>query len=82
MSFMGFSLAKAVAEEASKIALTMGTSDDAVTIPGTPDMVLVRAGSRAYVERKGRKGVFMIPVQLKTVTNGVEKQELFVVCTE
>lgn len=82
MSFMGFTLSKAVAEEATKIALDMGTSDDAIKIPGTPDMVLVRAGSRAYIERKDRKGVFMIPVQLKTVIGGVEKQELFVVCTK
>ncbi len=79
---MGFTLSKAVAEEASKIALAMGTSDDAIKIPGTPDMVLVRAGSKAFHERKGSKGIFMIPVQLKTVTNGVEKQELFVVCTQ
>jgi uncharacterized protein (DUF169 family) len=78
---MGFTLAKAVAEEASKIALIMGESDDAMTIPGTPNMVLVRAGSRAYSERKNSKGVFMIPVQLQTVVNGVEKQELFFVCT-
>lgn len=82
MSFMGFTLSKAVAEEAAKIALAMGASDDAIKIPGTPDMVLVRAGTRAYLERKDRKGVFMIPVQLKTLIDGAEKLELFVVCTK
>jgi hypothetical protein len=79
---MGFTLSKAVADEASKIALAMGMSDDAITIPDTPDMVLVKAGSKAYQERRATKGIFMIPVQLKTVTNGVEKMDLFFVCTQ
>ena len=82
MGFMGFTLAKDLGEKAAKIALAIGESDEAVVIPDSSDQVLVRAGSRAYRERMETKGVFMIPVELRTLVNGVEKQELFCVCTK
>jgi len=82
MGFMGFTLAKDLAENAASIALSMGDSEDAVLIPDSGDQVLVRAGSRAYRERMETKGVFMIPVELRTLVNGVEKQALFCVCTK
>jgi hypothetical protein len=79
---MGFTLADDLLAKVTEMALSMGESQEALVIPDSCEQVLVRAGSKAFLERKGSKGIFMIPVQLKTVTNGVEKQELFFVCTQ
>ncbi len=81
-ALMGFTLAPEVAEEAAKIALSMGESNEAVVIPGTQEQVLVRYGTKAFLERKDVQEIFKIPVKLKTVVGGQEKEELFFVCTE
>ena len=79
---MGFTLAEDLMKSVTAMALTMGECNDAVPIPDSGNQVLVRAGSTAFVERKTMKGVLMIPVELKTLVHGVEKQELFCVCTK
>ena len=80
-AYMGFTIAKEVAEQAAKIALTMGESEEAVIIPGTQDQVLVRCKTAAFEERKNVQEIFKIPVILKTIIGGEEKETLFFVCT-
>lgn len=61
---MGFTLSNSISVKAAEIALSMGASEDAVVIPDTPGMVLVRQGSKAFQERTDNPVIFMIPVKL------------------
>ncbi len=79
---MGFTLADDLLAKVTEMALSMGESQEALVIPDSCEQVLVRAGSKAFLDRKGSKGIFMIPVELKTAIDGVEKKDLFFVCTK
>ncbi len=78
---MGFTVAASVAQKAAEIALAMGERDEATVVPGTGGQVLVRSGSRAFLERKDDRHIFKIPIRLKTLIGGVEIEEVFFLCT-
>ena len=83
MGFMGFSLSKNLEEEVVKLVNSKDWDPELATpLPDTPGMVLVKYGSKACLERKAAKGVFMIPVQLIDRSGGDEVTLLCFVCTK
>lgn len=78
---MGFEISEELLEKAAKIALAMGNSEEAVEIPNSGGMVLVKGKSRAFADRLGLSSIFKIPVELKTIDGGLEKMKTFFVCT-
>lgn len=81
-AYMGFTLAKDVAERAAEMALNMGESDEARIVSGTSGQVLVRHDSVAYLERKNNREILMIPVKLPTMVKGVMTEQTFYLCTK
>lgn len=81
---MGFTLTEDLIAKAGKIALAMGDSQEAVTIPEALGLILVRDGSAAYHDRKGlvENSGIGIPKKFKTIANGVETETLFFICTK
>ena len=83
MGFMGFSLAKNLEEEVVKLVNSKDWDPELATpIPDTPGMVLVKHGSKAFLERQAAEGIFMIPLQLVDKSCGVEVKLLSFVCTK
>lgn len=79
---MGFMLSKQLENEVVKIVGDESwNQEDARAIPGTSGMVLVKEDSKAFLERKGDRKNFKIPVRMKGSVNGVSKEVVFYVCT-
>ena len=80
--FMGFSVARPVQE---KIMELIGQEDwdpeGASLIPDCDGMVLVKYMSKAFEERKDKKGIFMTPFLVKGTLDGNPTELEFFVCT-
>lgn len=80
---MGFSLSKHLQDEVLKVVSAKEWDPEQATpIPDTPGMVLVKHGTKAFQERMASKGVFMIPVTVKVMSEGMEVESLCFVCTK
>jgi len=79
---MGFMLATDLLKKVTEIATSMTEDQDLEMIPDSDGQVLVRYGSKAFLERKGDKSIFKIPVRLKTSVGGNEVEETFLVCSK
>jgi hypothetical protein len=79
---MGFTLADHLEDKVKQIVNSKDWDQETATpIPGTPDMVLVKAGSKAFLERKAAKHIFMIPLPLVDTSCTPAVQILVFVCT-
>ena len=56
-------------------------SEAARLIPNADGMVLVKHGSKAYLERKSAPGIFMIPITLVSTVGAKEIKMLFCICS-
>ena len=80
--FMGFSVARPVQEKIIKLIGQEGWDpEEASLIPDCNGMVLVKFKSKAFEERKGKKGIFMIPFLVKGTLDGNPTELQFFVCT-
>lgn len=79
---MGFGLSRDIQAKVVEIVSDANWDQEgAVVIPDAAGMVLVKQGSKAFLERKEAKGVFMTPATLRDSSSG-EAVELTVwVCT-
>lgn len=80
---MGFSVSRRIVEKVLQIVNATKWDDlaDVTPIPDANGLVLVKAESQAFFERKEEKGVFLIPLTLQ----GSEEDEPdlnFFVCTK
>lgn len=80
---MGFTISRWVKEQVEALVLTITPEQDVISIPGAHGAVLVRENSQAYRDRESKNpNVIKIPMELKTVVQGVEVMETFFVCTQ
>lgn len=82
MGFMGFTLAKDLEAKVLHIVNSKDWDQEAATpIPDAAGMVLVKAGTRAFLERKAAKGIFMFPMPVADKSRTPPVEFLLFVCT-
>lgn len=81
-AIMGYSVARPVQEKIMELISQEGWDpEEASLIPDCDGMVLVKFKSKAFEERKGIKGIFMIPFRMKGTLDGNPVEMNFFVCT-
>jgi hypothetical protein len=79
---MGFTLSKDLQDKVIQMVSSPDWDEEAAAVlPDCEGMVLVKSGTKAFHERLGTKGIFMIPVTMSGVANGVPGELRCYVCT-
>jgi hypothetical protein len=81
-SYMGFEISKRLNQEIVKMLPAVWDSEEANEIPDSQGQVLVKDGSKAFLERKDDQKIIMIPISVDVRNGGVVTAQRFYVCTK
>jgi hypothetical protein len=81
-AYVGFTISRHLNDEVTKLVPAAWDSDDPIEIPNSNGQLLVCEGSKAYLERKDVKGLFLIPVKVNAKKDGTPIEKTFYICSK